>query len=303
MRGNGPARDKRRWCVLLVTIVACALAGCFLAVAPIFAQGQLETLRQDVRTADAGQSAAPESPPPRENRGCDSSRPWHDCDHGDDGNLAIGAFWLGAATVTSPFWAPYAALGDDFSMSRSFARFPYDDVPGYMTLDGMEHSRPWAAQFSTDYATGFNDLDSVGGHLVLSTASRFGVDMSARDFQERMPGNARDNLWLGDGNFVFCFARNEQMQWRTGMGINWLNDPRQTDVGFNFTYGFDWFPRKPWGVSTEIDWGNLGRSGLFHFRGTVGVLVNRFEAYTGYEYFDFDRVHTNALIGGVRVWF
>ena len=194
-------------------------------------------------------------------------------------------------------------MGDDFSVSRSFARFPYDNVPGYMTLDGLENTRPWAAQFSTDYATGFNDLESVGGHLVLSTASRFGVDASARYFQERLPGDKHDALWLGDGNLVFCFARNEQMQWRTGLGLNWLSDPQQTDVGFNFTYGFDWFPRKPWVASAEIDWGNLGRSGLFHFRGTVGVLVNRFEAYTGYEYYDFDRVHTNALIGGVRVWF
>ena len=58
-----------------------------------------------------------------------------------------------------------------------------------------------------------------------------------------------------DANLVFCFARNEQMQWQSG------------------------------------------------FRGTAGVLVNRLEAYTGYEYYDFDRVHSNALIAGVRVWF
>ena len=199
-------------------------------------------------------------------------------------------------------------LGTLLSLGRRFLGEPLLRPVSVRQCAGLHDPRrpgklpPWAGQFSTDYATGLNDLESVGGRLVLSTASRFGVEASARYFQERLPGDKHDALWLGDGNLVFCFARNEQMQWRTGLGLNWLSDPQQTDVGFNFTYGFDWFPRKPWVASAEIDWGNLGRSGLFHFRGTVGVLVNRFEAYTGYEYYDFDRVHSNALIGGVRVW-
>ncbi|MEN6450716.1 MAG: hypothetical protein ABFC96_09510 [Thermoguttaceae bacterium] len=283
------------------SILACAVL-CLAIAGPAHGQGQFDTLRQDVRTPNPGDPSPPASP---SGDPYASSKPDLLSNFDDDAKstMFLGTLCLGGIALSSPLWGPYALAGDDFSTSRWFAPFPYDNVPGYMTMEGLEHSRPWSCQLSADYATGLGDLDSTGGHLLLSTASRFGADTSARYLRERLPGDRQDSLWLGDGNLVFCFARNEQMQWRTGLGLNWLDDRQQTDFGFNFTYGFDWFPRKPWVASTEIDWGTLGRSGLFHFRGTVGVLVNRFEAYTGYEYYDFDRVHSNSLIGGVRLWF
>ncbi|MEN6458794.1 MAG: hypothetical protein ABFC63_07680 [Thermoguttaceae bacterium] len=273
-------------------------------VRPAFGDGQLATLREDVRTANPGDPSPPASSDSSEHGSRRSASEPGSVTEEDlsFGALLVGGMVVGGA-VTSPLWVPHKLLDDDFSIGRSFAQFPYDNVPGSMTIEGLTNTKSWGAQLSTDYATGFDDLKSVGGHLIFSTASRFGADLSARDFQERLSTGQHDWLWLGDANLVFCFARNETMQWRTGLGINWLDDAHRTDVGFNFTYGFDWFPRKPWVVSTEIDWGNLGRSGLFHFRSTAGVMVNRFEAYTGYEYYDFDRVHTNALIAGVRVWF
>ena len=74
-------------------------------------------------------------------------------------------------------------------------------------------------------------------------------------------------------------------------------------MGFNFTYGGDFFPRKPWVLSTAIDWGTLGHAGLFRFRTTAGVIWNRFESYVGYEYLDIGTTQGNFAIGGVRVWF
>ena len=121
--------------------------------------------------------------------------------------------------------------------------------------------------------------------------------------EEDLPGNRYDELWVGDCNLIFRFAQSPHMQWRTGLGLNWLDDPIGTDFGFNFTYGVDWFPRKPWVVSAELDWGTLGRAELFHFRTTVGAVIHGMEAYTGYEYYDVDRTQINALIGGVRLWF
>ncbi len=90
---------------------------------------------------------------------------------------------------------------------------------------------------------------------------------------------------------------------RAGLGANWLNDSTRTDLGFNFTYGGDFFPRKPWVLSAAIDWGTLGHAGLFRFRTTAGVILNRFEGYVGYEYLDIGSTQDNFLIGGVRVWF
>lgn len=121
--------------------------------------------------------------------------------------------------------------------------------------------------------------------------------------QENLPGGGHNQLWLGDCNVVFRFAQSEHMQWRTGLGFNWLDDPRQTDFGFNFTYGVDWFPRKPWVFSADVDWGNLGRAEQFRFRTTAGVLLWGIESYVGYEYYDLDSTQDNRLIGGVRIWF
>ena len=93
------------------------------------------------------------------------------------------------------------------------------------------------------------------------------------------------------------------MQWRTGFGFNWLDDPVDTDFGFNFTYGADWYPARPWVLSATLDWGTLGHAELFRFHTTAGVLVNRVETYIGYKYLDIDRTQTNSLLAGVRIWF
>jgi len=82
-----------------------------------------------------------------------------------------------------------------------------------------------------------------------------------------------------------------------------LDDPLNTDVGFNFTYGVDFYPSRPWILSAELDWGSLREAELFHFRSTAGVVLWSIEAYAGYEYWNIDASQTSALVAGVRVWF
>jgi len=161
----------------------------------------------------------------------------------------------------------------------------------------------WSARVRSDYAENFDGLSRVGGHLLVSSASRWELDTEMNYLQERLPGHTRDHLWLGDCNVQYRFAQSERVQFRAGLGFNWLDDPANTDFGFNFTYGFDVFPRKPFVLSTELDWGTLGSAEAFHFRTTAGALVGGFETYVGYEYRDIDRFHFNGLVAGVRVWF
>ena len=73
--------------------------------------------------------------------------------------------------------------------------------------------------------------------------------------------------------------------------------------GFNFTYGADLYPCKPWVLSADLDAGTLGHTGLFRFRATGGVMLHGVETYTGYEYLDIGRGHTNLLVAGAQVWF
>jgi len=153
----------------------------------------------------------------------------------------------------------------------------------------------------------FDNINGIDGRLLLSTSSRFGLDAQASHFEERRAGGGIDTLWVGDCNLVFRFAQAEKAEFRTGLGFNWLDGResarRQSDFGFNFTYGADFFPVKPWVLSADLDAGNLGRAALVRFRTTGGILLHGVEAYTGYEYLDIGRSHQNLLVAGLRVWF
>jgi hypothetical protein len=209
--------------------------------------------------------------------------------------------WLSNFTTES---ALADAIGSQPSPSNDPASVPTESPKGSLvTLSIDPSTRRWGGQFRADYADNFGHLSGVGGQLILETTSRFGIDTSFQYLTERTPGGDDDHLSLGDCNLVYRFAQSPRAAMRTGIGANWLNDSTRTDLGFNFTYGGDFFPRKPWVLSAEVDWGTLGHAGLFRFRTTAGVIVNRFEGYVGYEYLDIGTTQGNFLIGGVRVWF
>jgi hypothetical protein len=127
--------------------------------------------------------------------------------------------------------------------------------------------------------------------------------VSWNHLEERLSDGSHDALLIGDGNLVWRFAQGTWGEFRIGLGLNWLNDSDRTDVGFNFTYAADFYPRKPWVLSTVIDAGTLGKAGLFRFHTTAGVVVHGIEPYAGYEYADIGRTHWNGLIAGLRFWF
>ena len=221
---------------------------------------------------------------------------------GDDGDW-FGFVWLSGEAVTSPFWGPPVLLADDYEAEALFPRFPYDHTPGHLMIHEFAGpARRWGARLGVEYTDDFDRLQGVGGHLLVSTTSRWGVDASMAWLDERLPGGRRDHLWLGDCNLVFRFAQSERAEFRAGAGVNWLDDPGRTDLGVNFTYAADFFPCRPWVLSGAIDWGTLGRAELFRFRATAGVLVRGLEVYAGYEYLDVDRTQRSALVAGVSVW-
>ncbi|MBM82299.1 MAG: hypothetical protein CMJ78_17165 [Planctomycetaceae bacterium] len=102
---------------------------------------------------------------------------------------------------------------------------------------------------------------------------------------------------------VFRFAQSETVQFRTGLGFNWLEDDGHTDAGFNFTYGVDIYPSRPWVFSTTLDLGALGHSGLVHSRTTVGFQWKRLEVFTGYDFFKVGSAEIDGLISGLQIWF
>ena len=298
-------------------------------------EGSLDAVRNDVRgTAPA---AAPSSSPPASNTSTGTSRRRNDYDKEEYDLMGLGTLWLwvpvAAATVaSSPVWAPIGATDDDgMATDGYFQRYPYHVTRGTIVRPGEPvggHAayellaaefnereswlskglcpprlRRWSGRFSADYGSEFNDLERTTGRLVFNTASRFGLDTEMNYFNDQLPGNTRDHLWLGDANVVYRFAQSNWSEWRIGLGMNWLDDRQQTDYGFNFTYGVDLYVHRPWITSLDIDWGTLGNTGLFRLRTTTGVVFWGLETYVGYEYLDIGRTQTNSLLGGVRVWF
>jgi len=298
-----------RWRWVGVAAIAWAAAACCCKHAA--AQGAIQTILDSVRGDSAGDSGGGEGefPPPspshsrrREPAGEPS------CDPENSDGYFGGFLLLSGACITSPIWAPIGALDDTYTQTFFFPRFPYDDTPGHLFPCPESNSgRPWSGRLNVDYLEPFGDVSGINGRLLLSTSSRFGLDTEASHFEERRSHGAFDSLWIGDANLVFRFAQSEKAEFRTGLGFNWLHYPGEdaamSDFGFNFTYGADFFPRKPWVLSADLDAGNLGRAGLFRFRATGRVMLRSVEVYTGYEYLDIGRTHFNMLLAGVRVWF
>ncbi len=193
-------------------------------------------------------------------------------------------------------------LGDDDDPLVKYMEHP---LARYRRADGSLSVNPrnWSGRIRFEYADDFDDISRVGTHMLLSTSSRFGLDMEMNGFHEDLLGTARDELWLGDFNAIYRFAQSERAQFRAGLGMNWLDDPIDTDFGFNFTYGVDFFPARPWILSATLDWGTLGSAELFRFRTSLGLIIDRVEVYSGYEYLDIDDSQTGSLMGGIRVWF
>ena len=289
--------------------------------------GVLDKLRQDVR---GGTAASPRSDRgPRRNQ--DDVDPWgyawcaycreygrdgcpYHFDEEDDENR----FWeavpllpeLGeqiALGVTAPFWGPRALLDDWGLPDGRFLAYPYEYGIGGYLLESRSELFPrarssWGFRLQGEYGEDFDAIRRAGMRVLIETSSRFGVDAAAGYYREWLGVGLRDELWIGDVNLVYRFAQSDRLLLRSGGGLNYLTDAGSTDLGFNFTYGGDWFPRRPWIISADLDVGTLGKANLFHGRVTIGVGLRGIEFYSGYDYLDVGSTRIGTVIGGIRLW-
>ena len=225
-----------------------------------------------------------------------------------DDDCSSGATDLSAAmvlgVVTAPWAIPRAVLLDEDS-DGYFGAYPFsDDWDGFVVteLPQPEWTRQWAGRFTSEYGNNFDGLSKTGGRLQLESTPRFGIDIEwDRRREELFSGH--DTLWTGDANIVYRFAQSQRAAFYTGLGLNWSADQNRGDVGFNFTYGADFFPARNVVISSTLDFGRLGHSTLIHGRATVGYLFNRFEVFTGFDYYKVGGAELNGMISGLRLWF
>jgi hypothetical protein len=285
----------------------------FLLPSELAAQS-LQQLRDEVRNADLESSSDDDDddPSPRKKHTRDSYDGHSACDDIDDDcgltqSLATVAGWV----ITMPYWGPVKWTNDSYAKTGYFPAFPYQHDFGYMMFNpeeahgvpGPRQPFPWAVRARTDYGTNFSGLDWIGGHVLVESTPRMGLESDFRFYQDNVGTGQPDSAWLGDANVFFRFAQSEQVQMRSGIGINYLSDRQQSDIGFNFTYAGDYYPIKPWVISGEFDWGLLGDEQLLHVRMTTGLQYGGLEAFVGYDFLDIGKFQTNSLVGGLRIWF
>ena len=184
-------------------------------------------------------------------------------------------------------------LGDSGELGF-FPDHPYDDAEGSLLFDKTPSgAHDTQIILQGQYGDDFGGVSHANGRLIIDTAWRFGIDTEF--FYRHEDGNPDDELWTGDFNLIWRFAQSEALQFRTGVGFNWLADRSDDDYGFNFTYGADLFPGDPWVLSGTLDWGRIGEATLFHGRTTIGVTQNGWGFFTGYDYFNVGGAGLHAL--------
>ena len=115
--------------------------------------------------------------------------------------------------------------------------------------------KPWACQVRFDYIDNFDALTGLSGQIIFETTSA-GDARHRSTLLRRPPRRPLRSPYLGDCNLIYRFAQHPRGQMRMGIGANWLTDPAQTDLGFNFYYGGDFFPLQ--------SVGRIRRTGLGH---------------------------------------
>lgn len=249
----------------------------------------------------------------REEKKSEPTRPKHTperpafLEYNDDGDEEEGLFEnltekLLLAGFTSPFWAPRVALADSGGPGF-FPKYPYGKHDGSLLFDETHrgaHSSLLVLQ--GDYGTDFDSLSQAHGRIFGERDTRIGFDTEFFYRREELrPGT--DQLWHGDFNLTYRFAQSDRWQFRAGLGINWLTDDIDTDVGFNTTYGAEWFPAEPWVLNSSLDWGRVGSTSLLHLRNTIGVTRSGWGLFTGHDYLRIGDESIHSWITGLEYRF
>jgi hypothetical protein len=262
----------------------------------------VELARQEVRQHDPGAPPAPD-PAPTKNTASSSS---YDPEDDEGWDLVDGSalLLLTGAVVSAPVWGPAVLLGDSYRAPGFFPPHPYEDSAGNLVIADEPYKplRPWSAQVSFAYGNDFAGLARYGGQALVSTTQRVDFDTEWNWYVEDQPGGA-DSIHTGDANMMFRCAQSERVQLRIGLGLNWLVDEHDQDIGVNFTYGAQVFPIKPVVLTTELDWGTLGNAPLFHVRATAGAAFHGCELFAGYDYRSIGQADLQGPMLGLRYHF
>lgn len=227
-----------------------------------------------------------------------------DRDDNDDGALYVLGGILAGIVASSPFWVPHLVLEEDGGDPAFFYEYPFQSSEGdymYRGFHPPEHATVWSANLIADYGTDF-DVDRYGTRLTIDTATRFGIDSEWNLLQGDMEGRPWDEMETGDFHITMRFAQHPRVQFRAGAGLRWLSDDLDTNYGISGQYGVEIQPVRPLILSVQLEAGTLRHDPFLHGRATIGLIYNRFELFTGFDYLQIDHLETAGPLAGLRIW-
>ncbi len=207
--------------------------------------------------------------------------------------------------AASPFWAPPVFLTDDYATPGGFFGKPYpSEEVGHMSLGKPPEAGARRGMTSLAGEYGLDgDAERAGVNLLIDTWLRLGIDAEANWVSDVDKPTESMDFQTGDVNLLFRFAQHEQMQFRAGAGMRWLNDDWNDDYGVNLVYGVDWQPVRPLISSTVLEGGWLRGEGFSHVRTSLGVTVSHVEFLGGFDYLEVGAYQFTGPFLGLRLWY
>ncbi|MEM6994003.1 MAG: hypothetical protein AAF721_26055 [Myxococcota bacterium] len=204
----------------------------------------------------------------------------------------------------------------DFSLKEVplYPRFPYQHgKKGYVRRMDTQEQRADARDARRIGGT----VQGEGGYLYDSLyRTGFALDLNwwrfgfKSDLSFFLEGDAKDALYLGSTNAHVTLLMQPRLRFRAGGGAQYMIDgrapgkgAREYASGGNFTTDVDVFPFWPVVVSGRFDYGKIYKASSLLVRGTLGLSLQGFELYGGYEYRQVGQVALHGPTAGLRVWF
>ncbi len=250
------------------------------------AEGRLEDAREQVRTAHPSSSSSP--PSGGAGRRESSTGSSADSIEVDDAFVGVCAYAL-----LSPFVVPNALMEDQDFAFPPLAPRPYAAPPA---AGGW-----WTLRLGAEYAYEQDQLHRFSASTVVETRSRLGLSAGWDRYEQR--GSAHDRIDLGDAEVTLRFAQCAWGHMHLGLGVRWLSDRVGTEVGFNATYGGEFFPVQPWTAAFQLELGRLGEATVFRARASIGAQVLGLQPYIGYGFLALGSVDFHGPLAGLTISF
>jgi len=188
------------------------------------------------------------------------------------------------------------------SLGQAFASYPYASSATGCLLPARA-GKPWLGQLQIELGDGSDQVERTGVAFLLEGKHGFGVDFNWDSLTEELAAGEHDELHIGKLNFMYRLIESDRALVRAGIGVQWMGDRFDADTGVNFSIQADLFPRRPYVVSGEVDFGTIGDAETLHAAGTAGLMLGRAELYGGYDYRRIGDVEIKGPMIGLRLWY